>query len=192
MSPKLTDILTGADRDTIKSAWQNTDAAEDFVPLPAGEYVAHIVNGELFNAKTGTSGYKLTFKVIEGEHADRRFWHEVWLTPAAIPMAKRDLGKLGITDIDQLEEPLPQGIRVQAKVALRRDDDGNEYNRVRGFKVLGIDEPQQDAFAPDDNPEPEQTPSTDSDGESAEKAEEDDSFDFGHNRANAQGDGGAR
>ena len=31
-----------------------------------------------------------------------------------------------------------------------KDDDGNEYNRVRSFEVIGIDPPEQDAFAPQD------------------------------------------
>ncbi len=65
-------------------------------------------------------------------------------------MAKRDLGKLGVTALEQLERPLPPGIRCQVKLALRRDDDGNEYNRVKTFEVVGIDEPESDAFAPAD------------------------------------------
>lgn len=105
----------------------------------------------MFTGRTnGTPGYKLTFKVLEGDHAGRQFWHDIWLTPAALPMAKRDLGKLAVTDLEQLERPLPPGIRCAVKLALRRDDDGSEYNRVRRFDVLGIDEPERDAFAPDD------------------------------------------
>ena len=65
-------------------------------------------------------------------------------------MAKRDLGKLGVTSLDMLERPLPPGIRCTVKLALRRDDDGNEHNRVRSFEVVGIDEPERDAFAPQD------------------------------------------
>ena len=67
-----------------------------------------------------------------------------------MPMAKRDLGKLGITSIDMLERPLPAGIRVAAKVILRKDDDGTEYNRVKSFDVIGIDaDPTADPdFAP--------------------------------------------
>ncbi len=147
----LSDILREGDRDGLASAWDTTEAASDFAPLPAGEYVARIVSGELFTSKTNaTPGYKLSFRVLEGEHAGRQFWHDVWLTPAALPMAKRDLGKLGVTSIDMLERPLPAGIRCAVKLVLRRDDDGAEYNRVRAFAVVGIDEPKRDEFAPDD------------------------------------------
>ena len=170
---KLTDILHGSERDAIASAWETTKAAEEFAPLPAGEYVAHVIKGEPFTSKSNhTPGYRLTFKVIEGEHEGRLFWTECWLTEAAMAMTKRDLGKLGVTSIDQLEQPLPQGIRVKAKLALRRDDDGTEYNRVRSFEVLGIDAPERDAFAPKDQPT----------GETTETAESDTSFEFGHNR----------
>jgi hypothetical protein len=65
-------------------------------------------------------------------------------------MAKRDLGKLGVTDLEQLERPLPSGIRCSVTLALRREDHGSEYNRVRRFEALGIDEQERDAFAPDD------------------------------------------
>jgi hypothetical protein len=152
---KLSDILTGG-AGSLLDAWESTEAASDFAPLPAGTYAARLIAGELFTAKSGTPGYKLTFKVIEGEHAGRQFWHDVWLTAAALPMAKRDLGKLGVKSVEQLEKPLPPGIRCSCKLALRRDDDGTEYNRVRSFDVIGID---ADPTADDDFPptEPKKT-----------------------------------
>ncbi len=149
----LSDILRNGQRESLSRAWGETVPADDFAPLPAGEYVARIIAGELATSKTkGTPSYKLTFKVLEGDHAGRQFWHDVYLTEAALPMAKRDLGKLGVTALWQLERPLPRGIRCRVKVALRRDDDGTEYNRVRSFQVEGIDEPEADIFAPAEMP----------------------------------------
>lgn len=169
----LSDILPGSQKDSIAATWESTTAADDFVTLPKGTYVAHIIGGELFTSKSNsTPGFKLRFKVLEGEHEGRHFWHDVWLTAAAMPMAKRDLGKLGITNIEQLEQPLKGLIRVEAKVALRRDDDGNEFNRLQNFKVLGIDEPQRDAFAPTDD-----TPA-----EAADTV----AFEFGENQQNGE------
>ena len=148
---KLSDILRDGDADRLRHQWDKTEAAEEFAPLPSGDYVARIIAGEMAQSrKNATPGYKLNFRVIEGDYASRQFWHDIWLTPAALPMAKRDLGKLGVTSLDQLESPLPPGIRCQVKLVLRREDDGSEYNKVRRFDVLGIDEPEQDAFAPDD------------------------------------------
>ena len=65
-------------------------------------------------------------------------------------MAKRDLSKLGVSELDQLEQPLPAGIRCRVKLALRKDDNGAEFNKVRRFDVEGIDAPEPDDFAPAD------------------------------------------
>jgi hypothetical protein len=143
---KLTDILRGTDRDELARAWDQTAAAADLAPLPKGQYVAAILSGEPFTSRTGTPGYKLAFQVVEGEYAGRRFWHDLWLTTAALPMTKRDLGKLGVSRLDQLERPLPMGIRCQVRLTLQRGDDGSERNRVQSFDVVGTDPP--DPFAP--------------------------------------------
>jgi hypothetical protein len=129
----------------------SAQAAGDFSPLPGGEYPARIVTGLLDTARSGTLGFKLTFEVTDGEFAGRKFWHDIWLTAAAMPMSKRDLLKLGITDLAMLDRPLPSGIRVKAKLVVRKDDNGGEHNRVKSFEVTGIDGP--DPFAPDGGPD---------------------------------------
>lgn len=163
---KLSDILRGSDRDTIAKQWQTTEAAKDLAPLPPGEYLFRILSGELFTSKQGTPGYKLILEVVEGEHEGRRVWHDVWLTAAALSMAKRDLGKIGVTDLEQLERPLPTGILIRAKIALRKNDDGTEHNRVVRFEPAGIE--PGDAFEP--------PPENDANGES-------ELFPFGANAA---------
>jgi hypothetical protein len=91
--------------------------------------------------------------VLEGEHAERRFWHQLWLTEAAMPMTKRDLAKISVTSLEQLDKPLPRGIRCKVRLALRREDDGREYNRVKSFEVIGVDQPEPNPFPPADNKE---------------------------------------
>jgi hypothetical protein len=63
-------------------------------------------------------------------------------------MAKRDLAKIGVTSLEQLEQPLPEGITVIAKVVLHRDDNGQEFNKVSRFDVVGIEPPEPEPFAP--------------------------------------------
>ena len=148
---KLSDILNTGNGRNIDELWNSTAAANDFAPLPGGTYVCRLNSGELRQARTGTAEYKLTFKVLDGEHKGRWVWHSLYLTPAALPMTKRDLAKLGVTSPEQLEQPVPKGIRCRVQVVLRRGDDGIERNRVRTFEVLGIDPPQLDPFAPADS-----------------------------------------
>lgn len=148
---RLSDILSNesGDGDDVRKLWDRTEAADEFGALPAGEYVAHIVAGELETSRTkSTPGFKLTFRVLDGDHAGRQFWHDCWLTPAALPQTKRDLAKIGVTSLEQLEQPLPRFIRCKCKLALRKDDDGNERNRLKSFEVVGIDKPADDPFAP--------------------------------------------
>lgn len=147
---KLTDILAagGQSGDDFSNTWDSTAAAGEYDPLPPGWYACRAESGELDTSHRGTPGYKVTFRVLEGDHTGRKLWHDLWLTPAALPMSKRDLLKLGIDDPAKLEAPLPQGIRCKVQVALRKDDDGTERNRVKRFEVIGIDLPEVDAFAP--------------------------------------------
>ncbi len=144
---KLSDILLpNSDRERLASLWKGTAAAAEFAPLPPGEYTFRILTGELFTSKRGTPGYKLVLEVTEGEHEGRRAWHDLWLTAAALPMTKRDLSKLGVTNLEQLEQPLPAGILIRGKLALRHGDDGNENNQLRRFRCVGIE--PGDAFEP--------------------------------------------
>lgn len=147
---RLSDIISNNGNDDFANLWNQTKAADEMGPIPPGEYITHIVGGELEASRTKrTPGYKLTFQVIEGDFKGRRLWLDCWLTPAALPQTKRDLAKLGVTELEQLEKPLPKYIRCKTKVALRRDDDGNERNRVKSFEVIGLDKPEMDPFAPE-------------------------------------------
>jgi hypothetical protein len=145
----LLDILHNGQLDRLSKSWAATEAAKDFAPLPSGEYVCHVTGGELESRRTNaTPGYKIEFTILDGEFAKRKVWHDCWLTEAALPQSKRDLGKLGVTSLDQLNQPLPRGIRCKVRVVLRTDDSGTQFNRVRSFEVVGIDPPEANPFAP--------------------------------------------
>jgi hypothetical protein len=143
---RLSDILHGGERERLARSWDSTQAAGELGPLPAGEYTVRCLSGELFTSKNSTPGYKLTLEVAGGEYCGRRCWHDFWLTDAALPMAKRDLAKVGITSPEQLDQPLPPGILLRVRLSLRRDDDGGERNRVVRIDAAGVE--PGDAFAP--------------------------------------------
>src|SRR4051812_9295891 len=120
MRKRLSDILPHSESESIKRTWDETQAAGDMGPLPAGTYVARVESAEFFSARSGPPGIKLTLVVVEpAEFGGRRIWHDAWLTPAAMPSTKRDLLKLGITDLSQLDRPIPGGLIVECRVALR-------------------------------------------------------------------------
>jgi len=148
---KLSDILLNSEREQLDRLWSNTKPADDLKPIPRGLYRCRIIKGELFRARNGTLGYKLTLEVIEGDYAGRRLWHDVWLTQDGAKYALRDLSKLGITRTEQLDAPLPEGIIVFANVVLRRGDDGTERNELKHtnpFDVLAIEPPAPEPYAP--------------------------------------------
>ena len=135
---KLTDVMTGHDIDDLARRFNEAEAASDLATLPRGKYRCRLVDGEAVQSKSGTTGYQLTFAVVDGEHKGRRVWHTCWLTPAALPMSKRDLGKLGVTSLDMLKNPMPSGFVCDVSVVMRTDDDGTERNRVQSFDVVNV------------------------------------------------------
>ncbi len=145
----LVDVLNGTSRDQLARQFAEAEAAGDMLPLPRGTYRCRVTDGELVTSKSGTPGYTLTFTVDDGEHKGRRLWHTAWLTEAALPMSKRDLAKLGVKSLDQLDRPLPAGFVCDVKVVLRVDDDGVERNRVVSFAVVEVlaDPTADDDFA---------------------------------------------
>ena len=148
MMGKLSDILNGSGGN-FDTVWNQTEAAGDFGPVPRGDYVCHATKGELESSRLkGTPGYKIEFTIIEGDFKGRKLWHDCWLTAAALPQTKRDLGKIGISSPDQMERPLPRWFRCRVTAVVRKDDDNVERNRVRSFEVVGIDKPEADPFAP--------------------------------------------
>jgi hypothetical protein len=145
----LVDVLNGTSRAELARLFDETEAAGDMLPLPRGTYRCRVVDGEPVTSKGGTPGYTLTFTVDDGEHRGRKLWHTAWLTPAALPMTKRDLAKLGVTSLDMLDRPLPAGFVCVVKVVVRADDDGVERNRVVSFDVVDVlaDPTADDDFA---------------------------------------------
>ena len=145
---KLSDILNGHGGN-FNDQWDATQAAGDFGVVPRGEYICHVTKGELESSRSkSTPGYKVEFTILDGEFKRRKLWLDCWLTPAALPQSKRDLGKLGITSPVMMEQPLPRWIRCKVQAVIRKDDDGIERNRVQKFEVVGIDKPEADPFAP--------------------------------------------
>lgn len=154
---KFADSLSGdesnLDPANLEQLWNSAEAAPELRPLPTGKYDCRVYGIELFKARrNATPGAKITFAVADGQFANRRLWLDLWLTPAAIGQTKRELAKLGITELAQIERPNPAAIRrirCQVAATLRKGDDGTEFNAVRSFAVTGIDPETVDPFLTD-------------------------------------------
>ena len=118
MTPKkkLSEIVKNMS--ALKQQWSQTAPAPDTdTPVPAGVYLCDLLDGAAFESRGGTPGYKVTLKVKEGAFAGRFVWHDFYLSEKALPYTLRALTKIGITRPEQLDEPLPPGLVVKAKVA---------------------------------------------------------------------------
>jgi hypothetical protein len=134
---RTVDDILGSTSDDFNALWESTPAAaDDFEPIPPGVYRCLVSDGKLSTARSGTHSFKVEFLIIEGPHRNRKLWHDAWLTRDAFANTKRDLLKLGVTSREAMNRPPRSGIVVEVKVALRTENDGRQYNRVNGFKVV--------------------------------------------------------
>ena len=130
--------------------------AQDFTPLPSGEYPAMIIDSEMKPTKAGTGQYlELTFQVIDGPMKGRLVWSRLNLdnpNAKAVEIAQRDLSAIchaagvgAINDSSALHNR-PMLIRVEYQPAgPKRDREGNEvkaYKRFDGATVAAPPAPQ--------------------------------------------------
>jgi hypothetical protein len=146
---RLSDILTNSELEQFEQDWYSAEAAPGLKPIPPDIYKCRVVNGvPKKNARSGKPSYKLTLEVVEGEYTGRLLWHDIWMTKDAMPIAKRELAKLGVTHLEQLDRPLPPGIILTVSVSIWRSDKGREFNQIDRFDVVAIEPPTADPFAP--------------------------------------------
>jgi hypothetical protein len=111
-----------------------------FDPLPAGKYLACVVESEMKATKNGAGQFlNLTFQVLDGEFKGRKVWARLNLknpSPQAEQIARGQLSALcravGVmTPRDSVElHNLPLLVTVKLK---KRDDTGDLQNEISGF-----------------------------------------------------------
>jgi hypothetical protein len=153
--PRLADVIGDDVRESLARAWDETQAAASFDVIPKGHHLLEAVAGNVDKSSQGTPSYCVRFRVVTpgSPQCGRLIFHRFYLTKAALPMSKRDLATLGITTLAQLDQTLPQGLRVEADVIVRTLDDGRQTNELRHFKTAPPAGP--DPFAPTQDEEPE-------------------------------------
>ena len=132
------------------------EGTQDLVAVPAGWYLAHIVEAEVRDAANGNGNYLWTaFEIIEGQYKGRKVFHTVTIHNAsqqAVEIGQRLMTDVylacGVTGPTQdigvlLYKP------VKIRVGIKRDPeglypDGNRVNAVRPQDY----EPKRGRFTP--------------------------------------------
>lgn len=118
----------------------NTVEPVNFDALPAGKYLASIVESELVATKKGDGHYlKLAFAVLEGQYKNRRVYTNLNLrnpNAQAVEIARGQLSALCrainvMTPKDSQElHGIPLVIDVRCS---KREDTGDMQNEIKGF-----------------------------------------------------------
>jgi hypothetical protein len=122
-------------------AFDSTPPAPEMEPLPPGVYIAVVVHGELVQTRSGSDGYRVKFRIIEGPYAGRLAFRTWSFSERALPYARRDLGQFGLTTSAQLLASFPEvgrEYRVKLWVALQRGDNGHQYNDVKRVQLITV------------------------------------------------------
>ena len=130
--------------DDLQKLWDETEAAPDYTPVPAGNYDVRLVKMHSGKSGRGTDYVNMELRILEGEYAGRSLRHTLYLTKKAIPYTKRDLAKFGVTSMAQVDGPTPKGLRFRVWVSGRSSDDGRSFNKITAFQFLGTDATDED------------------------------------------------
>lgn len=115
---------------------------QEFDLLPAGKYLAQVIDSEVVPTKAGTGQIlKLTFEIMDGEHANRRLWARLNIANENAQAQQIGLAQLsalchavGVTKLTDSLELHEKPVLVTVKV--RKAKPGDTYgdsNDVTGF-----------------------------------------------------------
>lgn len=133
------------------------EPTSSFDPLPAGKYIAAIVESETKPTKNGRGSYlQLTFQVLDGPYKARMLWARLNLqnpNAVAVQIARAELsaicravGVMAPKDSVELHN-LPLQITVKCK---KREDTGEITNEIKGYakkSAAGGETPPQQTTA---------------------------------------------
>jgi hypothetical protein len=133
------------------------EPTSNFDPLPAGKYIAAIVESETKPTKNGRGSYlQLTFQVLDGPYKGRMLWARLNLqnpNAVAVQIARaelsaicRSVGVMAPKDSVELHN-LPLQITVKCK---KREDTGDMTNEIKSYakkSAAGGETPQQQTTA---------------------------------------------
>lgn len=103
--------------------------------IPDGIYKCEAIRGELFESKNKkTPGYKITFKITEGEYTDEAVWYDIYNTEKNARRRKEDLSKLQINTPEQIEN-FPRDNYFNVKITQWTPAE-KTFNKVEDFSFI--------------------------------------------------------
>ena len=119
---------------------------QEFDLLPAGKYTAQVIDSEVVPTKAGTGQIlKLTFEIMEGEHATRTLWARLNIANESAQAQQIGLAQLsalchavGVTKLTDSLELHEKPVLITVKV--RKAKPGDTYgdsNDVTGYSAVG-------------------------------------------------------
>ncbi|MBF0395746.1 MAG: DUF669 domain-containing protein [Desulfobacterales bacterium] len=135
---------------TLNMKLDNVETQKAFDPIPAGDYLAHIIESGIKSADSGVSYIKLKWQIIEtSTHKGRTIWENITITnpkgrtyevgksPAEIGARKiKTIAVCGnhpnpnfIRDTQELH-----GLPVIIKVTIKQSEGYSPQNDIKGYK----------------------------------------------------------
>jgi hypothetical protein len=108
-------------------------------PIPAGTYLAHVIESDLKALKSGNgTGLALTFQIIDGEFKNRRVWSNLNVqhtNPKAQEIGQQQLSTLcrclNVPKLTATEQLHNKPVKVRIKI--RTDAQFGDKNEIAGF-----------------------------------------------------------
>ncbi len=133
------------------------EPSRELDPIPAGKYVAVIVDSEMKDTRAGTGRYlQLEFEITDGEYAGRKLWARLNIEnqkAEAVRMARADLSAIcrAVNVLTPNDSADLHNLPLVIKVHVRKDKNTGEIsNEIRGYesKAAYRPEPKQSPAAP--------------------------------------------
>ena len=122
----------------------NVAPQQSFTPIPAGSYIAQVVESEIKPTKNGTGQMmNLTFEVLDGQYRNRKFFGRINVVNQSAEAERIGQSQLSAlchaTGVMQLQDTVQlHGKPVKIKVKVRVDESGkyDASNEVTGYEAI--------------------------------------------------------
>ena len=129
---------------TLNFNANEVEPSTGYEAIPAGKYLAVIVDSEMKPNKAGTGEYlQLEFEIIEGEYRNRKVWTRLNLhnpNPDAVRMARADLSAIchAVNVIQPGDSVELHNLPLTITVKCRKTPDGDIVNEIKGYAAKDL------------------------------------------------------